>query len=74
MIHDFDAIYDHGVFRPLEPLLLPEGARVHLHVEAEHQPDQTQNDVAHVRSPRLVHPEQAADFQMDVREVTDAGL
>lgn len=30
-----DAIYDHGVFRPVEPLALPEGARVHLRVEEE---------------------------------------
>jgi predicted DNA-binding antitoxin AbrB/MazE fold protein len=33
MIHDVDAIYDHGVLRPVEPLVLPEGARVHLRVE-----------------------------------------
>jgi predicted DNA-binding antitoxin AbrB/MazE fold protein len=35
MIHNIDAIYDHGVFRPVEPLTLPEGARVHLRVEDE---------------------------------------
>jgi predicted DNA-binding antitoxin AbrB/MazE fold protein len=35
MIHNIDAIYDHGVFRPVEPLTLPEGARVHLRVEEE---------------------------------------
>jgi predicted DNA-binding antitoxin AbrB/MazE fold protein len=35
MIHNIDAIYDHGVFRPVEPLALPEGARVHLRVEEE---------------------------------------
>ncbi len=35
MIHNNDAIYDHGVFRPVEPLALPEGARVHLRVEDE---------------------------------------
>jgi predicted DNA-binding antitoxin AbrB/MazE fold protein len=33
MIHNIDAIYDQGVFRPIEPLALPEGARVHLRVE-----------------------------------------
>jgi predicted DNA-binding antitoxin AbrB/MazE fold protein len=33
MTHDVDAIYDHGVFRPIQPLALPEGARVHLRVE-----------------------------------------
>lgn len=35
MIHNINAIYDHGVFRPIEPLALPEGARVHLRVEEE---------------------------------------
>jgi predicted DNA-binding antitoxin AbrB/MazE fold protein len=35
MIHNIDAIYDHGVLRPIEPLALPEGARVHLRVEEE---------------------------------------
>lgn len=33
MVHNIDAIYDHGVFRPIEPLALPEGTRVHLRVE-----------------------------------------
>jgi predicted DNA-binding antitoxin AbrB/MazE fold protein len=35
MIHNIDAIYDHGVFRPVQPLALPEGARVHLRVEEQ---------------------------------------
>lgn len=35
MIHDIDAIYDHGVFRPTEPLILPDGARVRLHIEEQ---------------------------------------
>jgi predicted DNA-binding antitoxin AbrB/MazE fold protein len=35
MIHNIDAIYDQGVFRPIEPLELPEGMRVHLRVEEE---------------------------------------
>jgi predicted DNA-binding antitoxin AbrB/MazE fold protein len=33
MTHDIDAIYDHGVFRPIQPLAMPEGARVRLRVE-----------------------------------------
>ena len=36
MIHNIDAIYDHGVLRPIGPLSLPEGARVHLRVEEEY--------------------------------------
>jgi predicted DNA-binding antitoxin AbrB/MazE fold protein len=35
MIHDIDAIYDQGVFRPIAPLNLPAGTRVHLRVEEE---------------------------------------
>jgi predicted DNA-binding antitoxin AbrB/MazE fold protein len=35
MVHNIDAIYDHGVFRPVVPLSLPEGVRVHLRVEEE---------------------------------------
>ncbi|MEX2310499.1 MAG: antitoxin family protein [Pirellulales bacterium] len=37
MTHNIDAIYDHGVLRPVEPLALPEGARVHLRVEEAHE-------------------------------------
>jgi predicted DNA-binding antitoxin AbrB/MazE fold protein len=40
MIHDVDAIYDQGVFRPLEPLALPEGARVRLRVKEENGAEQ----------------------------------
>ena len=40
MIHNIDAIYDHGVFRPIEPLALPEGVRVHLRVEEDNGAEQ----------------------------------
>jgi predicted DNA-binding antitoxin AbrB/MazE fold protein len=33
MIHNVDAIYDQGVFRPIDPVNVPVGARVHLRVE-----------------------------------------
>lgn len=35
MIQHVDAIYEHGVLRPLEPLALPDQARVKLTVDAE---------------------------------------
>jgi len=35
MIHNIDAIYAQGVFRPVAPLALPEGTRVHLRFEEE---------------------------------------
>jgi predicted DNA-binding antitoxin AbrB/MazE fold protein len=74
MIHDVDAIYDQGVFRPLEPLVLPEGVRVHLRVEQATHGGIVPLTGARIHSPRLAHPEQAADFEMEVREVPDAGL
>lgn len=35
MVHNINAIYDHGVFRPTEPLTIPDGTRVKLRVEDE---------------------------------------
>ena len=35
MSRDINAIYEKGVFRPLDPLDLPSGTRVHLRVEEE---------------------------------------
>ena len=29
-----DAVYENGVFRPLEPVLLPEGEHVQVHMPA----------------------------------------
>ena len=74
MSQDIDAIYDQGIFRPLEPLTLPQGTRVHLRVETESETVAKTAAYGHVYSPRLVHPEQAADFVMEIREVADAGI
>jgi predicted DNA-binding antitoxin AbrB/MazE fold protein len=35
MSYDVEAIFDHGVFRPTEPLALPDGARVRLQIEEQ---------------------------------------
>jgi predicted DNA-binding antitoxin AbrB/MazE fold protein len=70
--HDVDAVYDHGVFRPLKPLLLPEGTRVHLRVEEEASAGGASVCIGQIRSPRLANPQQAADFMMQVREAPDA--
>jgi predicted DNA-binding antitoxin AbrB/MazE fold protein len=74
MTHDVDAVYDHGVFRPLEPLVLPEGARVHLRIEDTKHDGITLASGAQIYSPRLIHPEQVTDFMMEVGEVPDAGV
>jgi predicted DNA-binding antitoxin AbrB/MazE fold protein len=58
-----EGIVEKGVIRPLRPLVLAEGAKVYIVVpEAEPKPGA-------IESPRLVHPEQAADFRMEVSEV-----
>ena len=44
MIRNIDAIYDHGILRPVEPLVLPEGARVHLRVEQDNRSQATLAD------------------------------
>jgi predicted DNA-binding antitoxin AbrB/MazE fold protein len=73
MVRQIDAIFSQGAFRPIEPLALPEGTRVHLSVEEE-------TDVkfvspsAKIFSPKLAHPEDAADFVMEVRENPNAGV
>lgn len=41
MGRQIDAIYDSGVLRPLEPLALPDQARVRLTIEREFAPEAT---------------------------------
>jgi predicted DNA-binding antitoxin AbrB/MazE fold protein len=68
MTHDIDAIFDQGVFRPLEPLVLPDGMRVHLRIEEETTHDAAPPSTPRIYSPRLAHPDLAAEFEMEVRE------
>ncbi len=60
MIHTIDAIYDHGVFRPVVPLSLPEGTRVQLHVEEENGTEQSTKMPAEGELPTLL--ERLKDF------------
>ncbi len=73
MVRHIDAIFSQGTFRPLEPLALPEGTRVHLSVEEETNATPIAL-TAKIHSPKLVHPEDAADFVMEVQENRDAGI
>lgn len=59
MIH-VDAIYDHGILRPTEPLTLPEGARVHLRVEEQTIPSEVNSQPANGELPTLL--ERLKDF------------
>jgi predicted DNA-binding antitoxin AbrB/MazE fold protein len=70
MVRRIDAIFTQGTFRPLEPLALPEGTRVHLSVEEETSAIR----VPKIHTPKLAHPEDAADFAMEVRETGNAGV
>jgi predicted DNA-binding antitoxin AbrB/MazE fold protein len=72
MSHEIDAIFDHGVFRPLNPVTLPDGAIVRLAVADV--PQAANGQTARIHSPRLAHPEQAIDFQLEVGNIADAGV
>jgi predicted DNA-binding antitoxin AbrB/MazE fold protein len=73
MVRHIDAIFSQGAFRPVEPLELPEGTRVHLSVE-EQTSTLPFEQPARIRSPRLANPKDAADFVLEVREEPNAGL
>lgn len=66
----FEGIVENGQIRLRDHVTLPEHAKVYVVV-----PDVDAVAQAHVYSPRLVHPEQAADFTKEVVEGRpDAGL
>jgi len=73
MVRHVDAIFRQGAFQPLEPLSLPEGTRVHLSVEEEAIAGSLP-PIAKIHTPKLAHPQDAADFVMEVRENGDAGV
>jgi predicted DNA-binding antitoxin AbrB/MazE fold protein len=70
MVRHVDAIFSQGALRPLGPLALPEGARVHLSVEECTASPPTA--VARVCTPKLANPQDVADFVMEIRENGDA--
>lgn len=54
MIHNIDAIYDHGVLRPIGPLPLPDGTRVHLRVEEKNGAEKVASSSADGNAPTLL--------------------
>ena len=70
-MHDmtYQATVVNGQIRLPEGVQLPENAPVLVIV-----PSEGEARPVRIASPRLAHPEQAAEFVMDVREVTDAGV
>jgi predicted DNA-binding antitoxin AbrB/MazE fold protein len=71
MTRHIDAVFSQGAFRPLEPLSLPEGTRVHLSLQEEAISIPV---TGKVYTPKLVNPEDGADFVMEVRGRRDAGV
>jgi predicted DNA-binding antitoxin AbrB/MazE fold protein len=67
MVRHVDAVFGQGAFRPLQPLSLPEGTRVHLSVEEETNASPAPPK-AKIHTPKLAHPDDAADFVVEVRE------
>ncbi|HEX8070743.1 MAG TPA: hypothetical protein VF546_12380 [Pyrinomonadaceae bacterium] len=65
-----EAIVENGQIRLPSSLRLPERAKVYVLI-----PDVKMPSVSYIGSPRLAHPEQAADFQKEViEESSDASL
>ena len=65
-----EAVVENGQIRLPPSVRLPERAKVYVLI-----PDVEVPPTFYVRSPRLAHPEQAADFQKAVvEESSDAGL
>ena len=66
----FEGIVEKGQIRLPATVRLPERAKVYVVI-----PDIAVQTVAYIGSPRLVHPEQAADFKKEVvEELPDASL
>jgi predicted DNA-binding antitoxin AbrB/MazE fold protein len=71
MVRLIDAIFTQGAFRPLAPIALAEGTRVHLSVD-EVETSIKSGPTPKIHTPRLAHPEDAAKFVMDVQEIDNA--
>ena len=66
----FEGIIENGQVRLPADVRLPEKSKVYVVV-----PDMEAQRIPYIGSPRLAHPEQAKDFQMQViEETTDAGI
>jgi hypothetical protein len=69
-VRTFEGIVEQGQIRLPASVRLPEKAKVYVVI-----PDVEVQTVAYIGSPRLVHPEQAADFIKEViEEPPDAGV
>jgi len=66
----FEGVVENGQIRLRDNVTLPERSKVYVVI-----PDEGTAPQAHIHSPRLAHPEQAAAFAKQIIEVPpDAGL
>ena len=66
----FEGVVENGQIRLPANVRLPERAKVYVVI-----PDVEVETVAYIGSPRLVHPEQAADFKKEViKDIQNADL
>lgn len=66
----FEGVVENGQIRLKANVLLPDKTKVYVVV-----PDIQVEQVVHIFTPRLAHPEQAVDFKMEiVEELPDAAL
>jgi len=66
----FEGVVDKGQIRLKSQVLLPERTRVYVIIH-----DVQIEQIAYIFSPRLAHPEQAADLKMEiVEEPSDASI
>ncbi len=59
----FEGVVDNGQIRLSADVRLPDKAKVYIII-----PEMEGKKVAHIYSPRLAHPEQIDDFEMEVVE------
>jgi hypothetical protein len=70
-----EGIVENGQIRLRDNVTLPEHTKVYVVIPDVATPDVATAPQAHVYSPRLVHPEHAADFAKQIIEVSaDAEL
>jgi len=69
-IATYEGVIENGKVRLIENIRLPEKRKVYIII-----PDLEEQPIAHIGSPRLLHPEQMDDFKKEVLEETnDASL
>lgn len=69
-VKTFEGFVEKGQIKLKSPVNLPDQTRVFVVV-----PEAEAAQMVYLRSPRLAHPEQAADFKMEIIETSaDAGL